>query len=290
MQRIIAALLAGLTCSVGACVVAPPAEAAAWMWLEGNGFSYSAAACATPGAAFFYAWVLWSGPTYAWAKCAGPFGGSGAAAAASPGFGGVGAGYANGIADPQAGISIPAQTVSEGSSAFTGSDPYNTSGDSPFTFLTDPKTGKVNGITFPTQGGENDVAGNIQISAFLYTGSDCALVGGTCPAQDQTQSSGGLQPTDLSGLKDASFGNDITPVAGYWLQPTDIPIGSLTWGPNDEFQASVEKNFVLAAYGDATNIAEPGSLLVLGAGLVALGAVWRRVAAARMRQHGAGVA
>lgn len=274
-QRVLGWLAAAVT--IGVFAAAPQqANAAAFVWIAGNNFAYSAAACATPGAAF-YAWFLAVGPnatTAAWTACSGPVGSSASFSIARARVGGGGAAWAVGFADPWAGIET-GTTLSgfEQDSSNWQTDSNNSSSEfsTPYTF--DTSGSNTTGITLDSNANDNALNGLDTLTAYLYTGSEdsstlCTALGGTNCSSSQTTSTGDV--TDLSTL---SSDLNLTQL-GTESDPNGLGGSTLNFNQN----VSDSTQIILVGQGDAeaASAPEPVSISLIGAGLCGLGVMRRR--------------
>lgn len=243
------------------------ANAAAFLWIAGANFSYSAATCATPGAAF-YAWFLAAGAgatTTAFTACAGPLGGSASFAIAQAGTGGAGAAFAAGIADPYAGIEV-GTTLSD----FSNSGNYSSDASNDGSEFGTGYTLTPTGITFNSTATDSELNGLDEIAAYRYTGSEdqatlCAALGGSnCGVSDST-SAGDV--TDLSTLQ-TDLG--LTMLGSVEVDPAGLGGSTLNFNTTVSNTAQV----ILVGQGDAVSTTpEPASIALLGVGCVLIG--WR---------------
>jgi|GEM_PF-3560854 len=265
MRRILGYLAA--TVVIGVVGTPQPADAAAFLWIAGNNFSYSAAACETPGAAF-YAWFLAAGAgatTTAWTACSGPFGGSSSFAIAQAGTGGGGAAFAGGIADPYSGIEV-------GTTLTDFSNPSNYDGDSTSDSSEFEGTGYTlssTGITFDPSATDSEVNGLDEIAAYLYTGGEdqstlCSELGGSdCGVSDSTQAG---DVTDLSTLQ-TDLG--LTALGSLEVDPVGLGGSTINFGST----VNPDQVILVGQGDDASTTPEPASIALFGAGLCLIG--WR---------------
>lgn len=253
---------------VGIFSTPQPANAAGFLWIAGANFSYSAAACATPGGAAYF-WFLAAGAgatTAAYTTCSGPFGGSSSFAIARAGIGGAGAAFAGGIADPYAGVGIGTDLT-----GFTDPSAYNTDSTSGATEL-DGSSGFTlsdTGVTF-NNAAESDLAGVDDLTAYLYNGPDENL-GTLC--MDLTGSSSGCSSSESTSAGDVT---DLTTLQtdlpltmlGSMNDPSSLDTSTLSF--NETLTSGQLANVILVGQADVVT-PEPGTLLLLGAGLAAIG-------------------
>jgi hypothetical protein len=268
MRRIIGLSVAML--AFGILGAPRPADAAAFLWISAPNWSYSAAYADSP-AGFAYFWGLSIGAGSFSYAAAYSFGGGGSAAAyavAVAGFGGAGAAGAVGFADPYAGVEIGGPQIADLSNpALYGSE---SSGDhSSFTSAYNVST---TGITF--NGSGTELNGADEVEAFLYTGTTdastlCGHVGASssCDTANQSTSSGDV--TNLTSLA-SDFGLTALEAA-----PTLDPgsLSSLAFNQTVTTDEINNGDVILVGQGDAASVPEPGSILLLGQGLLLLGLV-----------------
>jgi hypothetical protein len=268
-RRGLSRLLAPAALILGICGSVQTANAGAFLWISAPTWTYSSAAAASPaGFAYFWAFSIGSG-TYSWAYAFSNNGAGSAAyafAEAATGLGGVGAVNVAGIADPYAGvgIDIPLTDPSNPSGFPTldpSSDPFST-----------PYTPSSSGISLTGSGEE--LNGVDELEAFLYTGGTSlstleSELGDTGATQSGTTSAGDV--TDISSLA-ADFGSSLLPLDALVLDPSSLSQLNFTENDSDVNTADV------ILVGEGNTSPEPGTLLLLGAGLASLGALRRRMA------------
>ncbi|HJZ97754.1 MAG TPA: PEP-CTERM sorting domain-containing protein [Candidatus Solibacter sp.] len=271
MRRVVGYLMAAVL--IGAFGAAQPADAAAFVWMEGPNFAYSAAACATPGAAF-WAWFLAVGPgatTNAWTACAGPFGSSASFAIARAGVGGAGAAWAIGIADPWAGIDVGTNLTN-----FSDSGDYQTdSNNAGSEFIGSGFTLTPTGINFGVNASASDLNAVDRIGAYLYTGDTslnalCAALGGSDCSSSNSTAAGNV--TDLSTLQ-TDLG--LTLLGSVEINPNNLAGSTLNF--NQTLTNEQLSQVILVGQGDAVADApEPASMALLAVGFGALACLRRR--------------
>lgn len=298
MRRIIGFLAAALT--AGLFGGPPPANASAFLAINGGTWSYSAAAASSPaGTAYYWGLSLGVGSvSYAYAySYSFPFGGAAAYAIARAGFGWRGAWYAYGLADPQADIGlgipdisgIPLSTlVNTSDSADLGSEVSSDassapSSPAPYTLDTDGSTGPIDGITFSPAGDSSSETNAVDELALIVVSSDlnaqtdfCSAVGDSCSATEEGETNASGDVTDIADVVN-DLGSSVV-ATEIDIDPTDLSSGG-TFSFADIPGTSSSSQYILVEEGDP--VPEPGTILLLGQGLLLIGLI----AAGRRRQR-----
>ena len=271
MRRVMGYLMAVIL--IGAFGAPQPANAAAFAWMAGPNFAYSAAACATPGAAF-WAWFLAVGPgatTNAWTACAGPFGASASFSIARAGVGGAGAAWAIGIADPWAGNAIGTDLTSFSDSSVFQTDSNNAGSE----FIGSGFTITPTGINFGPNASSSDLNATDRIGAYLYTGDSslgslCAALGGSDCSGSNSTAAGNV--TDLNMLQ-TDLG--LTLLGSVEINPSNLAGSTLHF--NQTLTNEQMSQVILVGQGDAVADApEPASMALLAIGVGAFAYLRRR--------------
>jgi len=268
-----------------------PASASAFLAISAPNWAYAAAYAASPaGAAYFWGLSVGAGSTaYAYAYSYRlPFGAAAAYAIARAGVGWRGAFYARGIADPQGdlGMGIPdigsttlTTLVNNQDSSDLATEVANDAGGSyspGYTIDTDTN-GEIDGITFNNSSGSETNGAN-ELALYIVNGSAesafCAAVGDTGCSTESGQTTQSGDVTSLSGLT-TDLGSDILDTE------TELdPTLSGTWSFPDIPGTTSSSLYILVEQSDDTSVPEPGSMLLLGAGVATLGLIARRRRAA----------